>query len=149
MTVALLVIFIYILFSYSFFVFLWGGGVLGGLTAHQDYFTHFQPSQSLGGAKKGDLREKQPDHPQAQLVLSHMWPKLGSNLQRWDDKRFRALKISSLNHSATCAAWSHILATPILITKVVVRKCQAKIHFHLPHLHSSYQILCNLFCSGH
>ena len=25
-----------------------------GFTAHQDYFAHFEPSQSLGGAKTGD-----------------------------------------------------------------------------------------------
>ena len=40
--------------------------------AHQDYFTHFQLSQSLGGAKMGDPREKMPDHPQAELGLSHV-----------------------------------------------------------------------------
>ena len=66
---------------------------------HQDYFTHFEPSQSLGGANTGDPQEKTPDHPQAEIGLSHMWPELGSNPQRWDDKRFRALKISSFNHS--------------------------------------------------
>ena len=37
--------------------------------AHQDYLTHFEPKQSLGGANMGDPREKPPDH---------MWPKLGS-----------------------------------------------------------------------
>ena len=26
-----------------------------GFTARQDYFTNFEPSQSLGGAKTGDL----------------------------------------------------------------------------------------------
>ena len=71
--------------------------------AGQNYFTHFEPSQSLGGAKTGYPREKPPDHPQAELGLSHMWPELGSNPQRWDDERFRALKISGLNHSATGA----------------------------------------------
>ena len=34
----------------------WGGG--GGVTACQDYFTHFELSQSLGGAKTGGPREK-------------------------------------------------------------------------------------------
>ena len=29
-----------------------------GFTARQDYFTHFEPSQSLGGAKTGGPREK-------------------------------------------------------------------------------------------
>ena len=45
--------------------------------ARQDYFTHFEPSQSKTGAKMGDPREKPPDHPQAELGLSHMWPDLG------------------------------------------------------------------------
>ena len=44
-----------------------------GLTAHQDYFTHFEPSQLLGRAKMGDPQEKTPDNPQAELGLSHMW----------------------------------------------------------------------------
>ena len=35
------------------------------------YFTYFEPRQSLGGAKTGDPREKPPDHPQAELGLSH------------------------------------------------------------------------------
>ena len=46
-------------------VFLWGGG--GGVTARQDYFTHFELSQLLGGAKMGGPWEKTPDHPQAEL----------------------------------------------------------------------------------
>ena len=48
-------------------------------TALQDYFTNFEPSQSLGGAKTGDPREKPYDHPQAELGLSHKWPERGSN----------------------------------------------------------------------
>ena len=43
-----------------------------GLTAHQDYFTHYELSQSLGGAKTGDPREKTSDHPQAEHGLSHV-----------------------------------------------------------------------------
>ena len=31
------------------------------VTPHQDYVTHFEPSQSVGGAKMGDSREKPPD----------------------------------------------------------------------------------------
>ena len=31
--------------------------------AHQDYFTHFETSQSLGGVKTGDPQEKPPDPP--------------------------------------------------------------------------------------
>ena len=41
-------------------------------TARQDYFTHFEPSQSIGGAKTEDPQEKSPEHPQAELGLSHM-----------------------------------------------------------------------------
>ena len=40
---------------------------------HQDYFTHFKPSQLLGGAKMGEPQEKPPDYPQAELGLSHLW----------------------------------------------------------------------------
>ena len=37
----------------------------GGVTAHQDYFTHFKSSQSLGGVKTGDPRGKhQTTHKQ-------------------------------------------------------------------------------------
>ena len=62
--------------------------------AQQEYFTPFELSQSLGGAKMGDPREKIYDHWQAELGLSHMWPELGLNRQRWDDEWFRGLKIS-------------------------------------------------------
>ena len=72
-----------------------------GFTAHQNYFTHFESIAMWG--EKGDPQAKTPDHTQAELGLSHMWPAWGSNPQRWDDERFRALKISSLNHSATGA----------------------------------------------
>ena len=34
--------------------------------------SHFEPSQSVSGAKMGDPQEKTPDHPQAVLGLSHM-----------------------------------------------------------------------------
>ena len=43
-----------------------------GFMAHQDYFTHFEPSQSLDGAKTGNPREKTPDHLQAELEMFHM-----------------------------------------------------------------------------
>ena len=33
------------------------------VTACQDYFTHFEQSQSLGWAKTGYPPEKTPDHP--------------------------------------------------------------------------------------
>ena len=57
-----------------------------GFTARQVYFTHFEQSQSFAGAKTGDPREKTTDYPQAEHGLSHMWPKLGSNPQRLDDR---------------------------------------------------------------
>ena len=63
----------------------------------------------------GDPREKPPDHPHAELGLSHMWPKRGSNPQRWDDERFRALKISDLNHLATGAALAKCVFRNIII----------------------------------
>ena len=81
----------------------------GGVTARQDYFTHFEPIQSTGGVKTGDPWQKPPDHMQAELGLSYMWPELGSNPQQWDDEKFRVLKISGLSHSATGAARSWIL----------------------------------------
>ena len=61
---------------FVFFFFFGGGGVV---TASQDYFTHFEPSQSQGGAKTGDPRKTPTNHPQAELGLSHMWPLRGSN----------------------------------------------------------------------
>ena len=61
--------------------------------ARQDDFAHFEPNQSLGGAKTEDPREKRS--------LSHTWPELGLNPQQWDDERFRLLKSSVLNHLAT------------------------------------------------
>ena len=39
-----------------------------GFMARQDYFTHFEPSQSQGRAKMGDPREKLHDHPRAEFV---------------------------------------------------------------------------------
>ena len=41
-------------------------------TARQDYFTHFQTSQSLDGRKREIPEKKPPDHPPAELGLSHM-----------------------------------------------------------------------------
>ena len=73
-------------------------------TARQDYFTHFEPSPSLDGAKTDDPREKLPNHPQAERGLSHMWRELGSNPYtcRID---YKQCKISVLNHSATKIAY--------------------------------------------
>ena len=61
--------------------FIFGGGGKGGVgggggggkgTACQDYFTHFEPSQSLVAAKTGDPQNKPSGHPQAELGFSHM-----------------------------------------------------------------------------
>ena len=43
-----------------------------GYMVRQDSFTPFEPSQSLGGAKTGDPREKTLNKLQAELGLSHM-----------------------------------------------------------------------------
>ena len=51
-----------------------------GFTARQDYFTNFEPSQTLCGAKIGDRRENPADHPQAELACLSC--ELGSNPQR-------------------------------------------------------------------
>ena len=40
--------------------------------AHQDYFTHFGPCQSLRDAKTGNLRDKPPDHMLEELALSNI-----------------------------------------------------------------------------
>ena len=53
-------------------------------------------------SENGRPQEKSPDHPQAELGMSHIWPELGLNPQRWE--WFRALKISDLNHLAMVAA---------------------------------------------
>ena len=97
-------------FIYSLFYFFGGGGRGGGgwgwgggVTARQDYFTDFEPSQSLDAAKTGYPQNKPHGHPQAELGLSQMWPELGLNPHRWDDERFRVLKVISggLYHSDT------------------------------------------------
>ena len=49
-----------------------------GFTARQDFHS-FWAESIVRWVKMGDLREKTPDHPQAELVLSHMWPEQGSN----------------------------------------------------------------------
>ena len=50
--------------------------------------------------------------------LSHMWPELGSNQQRWDDERFRTLKISFLTNRSQdrllCLAPHTVVVMPTL-----------------------------------
>ena len=58
---------------------------------------HFWAESLIRWAKTGDPWEKPSDHPQAELGLSHTWPELGSNPQRWDER---------FNHSATRGTWS-------------------------------------------
>ena len=57
----------------------------------------------LSGKNRRSPREKTPTTRKQNLVCL-TWPDLGSNPQQWDDKWFRALKISGLNHLATGAA---------------------------------------------
>ena len=52
------------------------------------------------GQKKGDPREKTPDHHKQNLACLTC-----SNSQWWDDKWLTALKIRILNHSATGPAY--------------------------------------------
>ena len=67
--------------------------------AHQDYFTQFE--QSI--VRCGENGRSQKNHLTTckQNLAGLTWPELGSNPQRREDKRFRVLKISVLNHSAT------------------------------------------------
>ena len=73
---------------------MWGGGWGGRVTAYQDYIAHFEPSQSVGGAKMGDPREKSSDQTQAELGSSHVWPEL---------------EFSHLNHAATTATYYQLI----------------------------------------
>ena len=46
-----------------------------GYTARPNYFNHFEANGSNrkgGGVKAGGPREKQPDHPRAELGVSHV-----------------------------------------------------------------------------
>ena len=45
---------------------------VGEVRALQDYFTYFELNQSLDGTKTRDPSETPPDHPQAELDLSHI-----------------------------------------------------------------------------
>ena len=61
-------------------------------------------NQLQGGVKTGDAWEKTPD-PRKQNLACLTWPELGLNPQWWDDERFRALKISILNHLGAGGTW--------------------------------------------
>ena len=74
-----------------------------GFMVCPDYFIHFEPSQSQGGAKTGDPREKNSWPPTSRTWFVSHWPDLVSNPHRWDDLLFRSLEVSVLNHSATGA----------------------------------------------
>ena len=50
-------------FIYSLFYFLVVVVVVVGSTARQDYFIHFEPSQSLDVTKTEDPQNKPPGHP--------------------------------------------------------------------------------------
>ena len=62
-----------------------------GFTACQDYFTHFELSQPLGGSKTGDPRENHLTTHKRNLACL-IWPELGSNPQRWYDERLHCSK---------------------------------------------------------
>ena len=68
--------------------------------ACQDYFIHFEPSQSVGWAKTRDPREKPPDHLQAEFGLSHV---TRARLEPSGEmtSNVGVLKNSGLNHLAT------------------------------------------------
>ena len=59
-------------------VFFLSFGLYGPLRLFHSFWTEL-----LGGAKTGNPWEKLPDHPQAELGLSHMWTELGLNPQWW------------------------------------------------------------------
>ena len=51
--------------------------------------------------------------PASKLGLSHTWPELGSNPQRWDDKRLEPLRLASLT--------TRPLGSPIVFWRLVCR----------------------------
>ena len=71
-----------------------------GFTVRQDYFTHFELNQLLGEAKTGDPQLKNTCPASRTQQVSHM---IRARLKPTDleTHRFRALKISVVNHSAT------------------------------------------------
>ena len=72
-----LMFFVVVFFLFFFF---WGG-VYSVKCPFQDYFTHRDEPIDRWG-ETGVLRENHLTHPQAELVLSHMWPVRGSNLHK-------------------------------------------------------------------
>ena len=82
-------------------------------------FCSFSVESIVRWGENGRSPRKNTRPPQAELGFSHIWPKLGSNQQWWDDERFKALNISVRNHSATGDAW------------------QARIVMHLYNVHVS------------
>ena len=81
-----------------------GGGRWGmavGSMAHQDNFTHFEPSQSQSGLNT-DRQEKPPDYPQAELVshVTQAW--LKATVVKW--WAIKSAKGIILNHLAVGVA---------------------------------------------
>ena len=79
--------------------------------ARQDYFTHFEPSQSQGGAKTEDPRDKPPDHPRPELGSNPQRSLLfqGSTLKKVESKRIQILlDYMSFLKYGVCVSHSHI-----------------------------------------
>ena len=69
-------------------------------TVCQDYFTHFEPSQSLGGMKTGDPREKYLTTCKQNSIATRA--RLEPIAVRW--QAIRALNVRGLNQSPTSEA---------------------------------------------
>ena len=97
-------------------------------------FHSFWAKIIISWGENGRSPRKKTWPPPAELGLSHMWLKLSSNPQRWEDKQFRALKISGFNHSATGSAFSVILTTVLslnILTDGSAQKVQTQIRLLL------------------
>ena len=70
------------------------------ITLHSLFFLFgiYGPSINLKVGRKREIPKKNHLTTRKQNLACLTWPGLGSNQQRWDDKWFRALKISILNH---------------------------------------------------
>ena len=81
--------------------------------------------------RKREIPEKNHLITRKQNLACLTWPKLGSNPERWDDERFRALKISDHNHSDTGAAVCRCVCA---LDKILRLMFVMFPHFELSHL---------------